>query len=337
MSLKIFNNQSILITGGTGSFGKSFLETLLNNYKCSRIILYSRDELKQSEIQNKYKNPNLRFFIGDVRDKERLNLAMRDVDIVVHAAAMKQIPASEYNPTECIKTNIYGAQNVIECCINNKVKKVIALSTDKAVSPINLYGATKLASDKLFVSANNIVGKENTKFAVVRYGNVIGSRGSVLPFFKKLIEKKTNHFPITDIEMTRFWFEMKDAIQFVINSFILMRGGEIFVPKIPSINILDLAKSLNDKYKIKIIGKRPGEKLHEVMCPKDEYEKVIEFKKYFVITPSISFGTAKNFDYFKSLRGEKGKKVKKNFEYHSGINDDFLNIKQIKALNKKYN
>ncbi len=337
MITKIFNKKSVLITGGTGSFGKSFLETLQKNFKCSRIILYSRDELKQSEIQNKYKDQNLRFFIGDVRDKERLNLAMRNVDIVVHAAAMKQIPASEYNPTECIKTNIYGAQNVIECCIKNKVKKVIALSTDKAVSPINLYGATKLASDKLFVSANNIVGKENTKFSVVRYGNVIGSRGSVLPFFKKLIKEKKNYFPITDREMTRFWFEMKDAIQFVLNSFVLMRGGEIFVPKIPSINMVDLAKSLNPNYKIKIIGKRPGEKLHEVMCPKDEYEKVIEFKKYFVITPSITFGSAKNFNYFKSLKGEKGKMVKKNFEYHSGINKDFLNINQIMKLNKKYN
>lgn len=336
MSSKIFNNKSVLVTGGTGSFGKSFLQTLLEKYKCSRIILYSRDELKQSQIQNTYNSPNLRFLIGDVRDTERLNLAMRDVDIVVHAAAMKQIPASEYNPTECIKTNIYGAQNVIECSIKNNVKKVLALSTDKAVSPINLYGATKLASDKLFVSANNIVGKQETKFSIVRYGNVIGSRGSVLPFFKKLIKENKKYFPITDLEMTRFWFEMSDAIKFVLDSISLMRGGEIFVPKIPSINIVDLAKSLDPKFKLKIIGKRPGEKLHEVMCPKDEYEKVIEFKKYFVITPSISFGLKKNYNYFKSLTGEKGSKVIKNFEYHSGINKDFLTLKEIKALNKKY-
>jgi UDP-N-acetylglucosamine 4,6-dehydratase/5-epimerase len=336
MSKKIFNQKSVLVTGGTGSFGKSFLEILLKKYKCSRIILYSRDELKQSQIQDKFKDTSLRFFIGDVRDKERLNLAMKDVDVVVHAAAMKQIPASEYNPTECIKTNIYGAQNVIECSIMNRVKKVIALSTDKAVSPINLYGATKLASDKLFVSANNIVGKQNTQFSVVRYGNVIGSRGSVLPFFKKLVEEKKNYFPITDVEMTRFWFEMPDAIKFVLDSFSLMRGGEIFVPKIPSINMVDLAKSLDSKFKIKVIGKRPGEKLHEVMCPKDEYEKVIEFKNYFVIMPSISFVSKKEYNYFTSLSGEKGKKVKKNFEYHSGINKDFLDIEQIKLLNKKY-
>ena len=218
----------------------------------------------------------------------------------------------------------------------NRVKKVIALSTDKAVSPINLYGATKLASDKLFVSANNIVGKQNTQFSVVRYGNVIGSRGSVLPFFKKLVEEKKNYFPITDVEMTRFWFEMPDAIKFVLDSFSLMRGGEIFVPKIPSINMVDLAKSLDSKFKIKVIGKRPGEKLHEVMCPKDEYEKVIEFKNYFVIMPSISFVSKKEYNYFTSLSGEKGEKVKKNFEYHSGINKDFLDIEQIKLLNKKY-
>lgn len=336
MSSKIFNGKSILITGGTGSFGKSFVKHLLEKYKCERIIIFSRDELKQFELQDKFKQSNLRFFIGDVRDKERLNIAMRDVDLVVHAAAMKQIPASEYNPTECIKTNISGAQNVIECCLDNKIEKVIALSTDKAVSPINLYGATKLASDKLFVAANNITGRGKTKFSVVRYGNVIGSRGSVLPFFKELIKKETGYFPITDVEMTRFWFEMPDAIKFVTDSFALMRGGEIFVPKIPSIKMIDLAKSLKPNYKITIIGKRPGEKLHEIMCPKDESEKVIEFNKYFIISPSTIFGKTLKYDYFKSVKGEKGKKVNRNFEYHSGNNHHFLNINQIKILNKKY-
>ena len=336
MISKILNNKSILITGGTGSFGKSFVTHLLKKYKLKKIIIFSRDELKQFELQNKLKENNLRFFIGDVSDKDRLNVAMKDVDIVVHAAAMKQIPASEYNPTECIKTNIIGAQNVIECCLNNKIERVIALSTDKAVSPINLYGATKLASDKLFVAANNITGKNKTKFSVVRYGNVIGSRGSVLPFFKNLLSNNTGYFPITDKEMTRFWFEMPDAIKFVTDSLKLMRGGEIFVPKIPSIKMVDLAKSLNSKFKIKIIGKRPGEKLHEVMCPQDESEKVVEFKNYFVISPSTIFGKILKHNYFKSLEGEKGKKVNKNFEYHSGNNRHFLKINEIKVLNRKY-
>ena len=327
MISKLLLNKSIFISGGTGSFGKNFIKKLLKNNSCKKIVIYSRDELKQFELKEFFNDSRLRFLIGDVRDKDRLNFALRDIDIVIHAAAMKQVPASEYNPTECINTNIIGAQ------INNNVEKVIGLSTDKAVNPINLYGATKLASDKLFVAANNIVGKHKTIFSVVRYGNVIGSRGSVLPFFKKIVNDRKGYFPITDLSMTRFWYQMKDAIKFVFDSLYLMKGGEIFVPKIPSIKIVDLARSLNPSLKIKIIGIRPGEKIHEVMCPKDEWDKTIEFKNYFIITPSITFGEKKRINYFKSISGNKGKKVKIFFEYSSGLNKKFLSIKEISKLN----
>ena len=325
----MFNKKSILITGATGSFGNAYTKFLLKNYDCERIIIFSRDELKQYEFSERFKSNKLRFFIGDVRDKDRLNQACRGVDYIVHAAAMKQVVASEYNPFECIKTNIQGANNLIEAAINNKVKKVIALSTDKAVNPINLYGSTKLASDKLFVAANNMVGKDKTIFSVVRYGNVVGSRGSVLPLFLKFNEEKRGYFPITEKEMTRFWFLMKDAINFVQHSFNEMQGGEIFVPKIPSIKIIDLAKTINPSFKLKYIGIRPGEKLDEIMCPKDESNKVIEFKKYFIIGPSIVIGT-KKINYQRSKKKEIGKKVYKNFEYNSGTNKHFLKISEIK-------
>jgi len=331
----MFDNKNVLITGGTGSFGQNFLKFLLKRYKCKRIVIFSRDELKQSEMHENYKNLELRFFLGDVRDKERVEAATREVDILIHAAAMKQVPASEYNPTECIKTNIIGAQNIIAAAIKNNIRKVIALSTDKAVNPINLYGATKLVSDKLFVAANNITGKYKTIFSVVRYGNVVGSRGSVLPFFKKLIEDNKNYFPITDPEMTRFWYEMDSAIKFVDKSLNLMKGGEIFVPKIKSIKIVDLAKSLNDKYKLKITGIRPGEKIHEIMCPTDESDRTIEFKDYFIITPSITFGKKKRINYFRNILGELGKKVEKNFEYSSDKNKEFMTIKEIKEINNR--
>jgi UDP-N-acetylglucosamine 4,6-dehydratase len=331
----MFDNKNVLITGGTGSFGQNFLKFLLKRYKCKRIVIFSRDELKQSEMHENYKNLELRFFLGDVRDKERVEAATREVDILIHAAAMKQVPASEYNPTECIKTNIIGAQNIIAAAIKNNISKVIALSTDKAVNPINLYGATKLVSDKLFVAANNITGKYKTIFSVVRYGNVVGSRGSVLPFFKKLIEDKTNYFPITDPEMTRFWYEMDNAIKFVDKSLNLMKGGEIFVPKIKSVKIVDLAKSLNDKYKLKITGIRPGEKIHEVMCPKEESDRTIEFKDYYIITPSITFGKKRSINYFRNILGELGKKVKKHFEYSSDKNKDFMTMKEIKEINSR--
>ena len=267
----MFNNKSILVTGGTGSFGKKFIKILLERYNPARVIIYSRDELKQFEMQQVFNQSCMRYFIGDVRDAERIKLATKNVDYVVHAAALKQVPAAEYNPMECIKTNVMGAQNVIDAAIANDVKKVIALSTDKAANPVNLYGATKLCSDKLFTAANNIVGKGNTRFAVVRYGNVVGSRGSVVPFFKKLIADGAKELPITDERMTRFWLKLEDGVDFVLKNFERMQGGEIFIPKIPSMRILDLAKAIAPEAKIKVIGIRPGEKLHEVMCPSDLY------------------------------------------------------------------
>ena len=329
--MSIFNNKTIFITGGTGSFGKKFIHNVLSKYKPKKIIVFSRDELKQFELQNtliKYKSI-LRFFIGDVRDKERLVTATKDVDFLIHAAALKQVVSSEYNPIETIKTNIYGAENVIKASLTNNIDKVIALSTDKAVNPINLYGATKFASDKLFVSANNIVGKNKSKFSIVRYGNVVNSRGSVIPLFKELIEEKNNFLPITDPEMTRFWITLDEGVNFVINSFKLMIGGETFVPKIPSIKITDLAKAIAPNLNQKIVGIRPGEKIHELMCPRDSSHQTIEFKKYFVITPSIEM--KHSFKTYKiSKNGEKGKIVDKNFEYESGSNRDYLSINQIK-------
>lgn len=328
----MFNNKSILITGATGSFGKKFINKIQKNYKAKKIIVYSRDELKQYDMQQIYNQKNMRFFIGDVRDFARLKLAMQDVDFVIHAAALKQVPAAEYNPMECIKTNINGAQNVIDAAIENKVKKVIALSTDKAANPINLYGATKLVSDKLFIAANNIVGRESTRFTVVRYGNVVGSRGSVVPFFKKLIERQADFIPITNTEMTRFWITLDKGIDFVLNSLQLMQGGEIFVPKIPSVRITDLAKAMAPNIKQKIIGIRPGEKIHEIMCPKDDQHLTFEFKDYYVITPSIKFNKLSN-NFKKNKNGQIGKKVSKDFEYSSGTNKNFLNIDEIIKVN----
>src|SRR3990167_1173573 len=261
----MFNDKSILITGGSGSFGKKLMKTALARYKPRRLIVYSRDELKQFEMQQEFTAPEMRFFIGDVRDLERLKQAMRGVDIVVHAAALKQVPAAEYNPMECIKTNIHGAENVINAALENNIEKVIALSTDKAANPINLYGATKLVSDKLFVAANNIAGGHQTRFAVVRYGNVVGSRGSVVPFFKKLIADGAKELPITAPRMTRFWVPLQEGVDLVFKSFERMHGGEIFVPKIPSARMIDLASAMAPNLPTKIIGIRPGEKLHEIM------------------------------------------------------------------------
>ena len=266
----MFNNKSILITGGTGSFGNRFVSTILKKFKPKKLIIYSRDELKQSLMNQKFpkeKYKCMRYFIGDVRDEARLKLAMQDVDYVVHAAALKQVDVAEYNPMECVKTNIGGAENIVKAAMETKVSKVIALSTDKASDPINLYGATKLTSDKIFVSSNNIVGeKRDIKFSVVRYGNVVGSRGSVIPIFKNLIERGTKELPITDEKMTRFWITLNQSVDFVLKSFERMQGGEIFVPKIPSIRMVDLAKAMAPNLKIKIIGIRPGEKLHEKLC-----------------------------------------------------------------------
>lgn len=327
----MFNDKSILITGGTGSFGKMFIKMVLQKYKPRRVIVFSRDELKQFEMMRTYNDECMRYFIGDVRDRDRLMTAMDDVDYVIHAAALKQVPAAEYNPMECIKTNINGAQNVIDACLASGVKKVIALSTDKAANPVNLYGATKLASDKLFVAANNIVGEKETRFSVVRYGNVVGSRGSVVPFFKKLIAEGATELPVTDERMTRFWLKLEDGVEFVLKNFQRMQGGEIFIPKIPSMRILDLVKAIAPAARIKIIGIRPGEKLHEVMCPADLYYDTVEFPDHFVIKPSIKFSYA--VDYTTNLLGEEGKLVCDGFDYNSGNNPHFLTVEQLREMN----
>ena len=328
----MFNNKNILITGGTGSFGKKYTEIILKKYKPNKIIIYSRDELKQYEMAQDFNNQCMRYFIGDVRDGKRLDEAMQDVNFVIHAAALKHVPVAEYNPMECIKTNINGAQNVIESAIKNKVEKVIALSTDKASSPINLYGATKLASDKLFVAANNMVGKNKTRFAVVRYGNVVGSRGSVIPFFNKLIKDEVKELPITDINMTRFLITLEDGVEFVLNNFKRMHGGEIFVPKIPSIKIVDLAKALAPNLSYKIIGIRPGEKLHEVMITADD--RVIEFDNYYVITPTIQFNHI--VDFLINAQGKNGKNIGIGFEYNSGNNSEWLTKNKFLDMAKEF-
>src|SRR3990167_1553416 len=328
----MFDNKVILVTGGTGSFGRAFVKVILQRYKPRRLIIFSRDELKQFDMHNEYNHPALRYFIGDVRDSERLVQAMSGVDYVVHAAALKQVPAAEYNPMECIKTNVYGAENVIKAAIKCEVKRVIALSTDKAANPINLYGATKLASDKLFVAANNIVGDHDIRFSVVRYGNVVGSRGSVLPYFNKLLAQGIKELPVTDERMTRFWIALSQGVEFVIKSFERMHGGEIFVPKIPSVRIVDLVKSLNENLAYKIIGIRPGEKLHEVMCPADDSHLTLEFDDHYVITPNINFGHY--VDYTINKCGKKARPVPGGFEYTSGSNPVFLSVEEIQELNK---
>ena len=327
----MFNNKSILITGGTGSFGKKFIEIVLKRFTPKKVIVFSRDELKQFEMQQVFNASCMRYFIGDVRDEARLKQAMYQVDYVVHAAALKQVPAAEYNPMECIKTNINGAQNVINAAIAAGVKKVIALSTDKAANPINLYGATKLASDKLFTAANNLVGDRETRFAVVRYGNVVGSRGSVVPFFKKLIAEGAKELPVTDPRMTRFWLRLEDGVELVLKGFQRMQGGEIFVPKIPSMRILDLAEAIAPGVPTNIIGIRPGEKLHEVMCPSDMFYETLDFEDHFVIKPSIEFG--ENIDYTRNKLGEVGHPVPDGFEYSSGTNDVFLTVEELRAMN----
>jgi UDP-N-acetylglucosamine 4,6-dehydratase len=328
---RMFNDKTILITGGTGSFGKQFTKTILERYNPKKVIIFSRDELKQFEMAQKFNQNCMRYFIGDVRDRDRLIMAMRGVDYVIHAAALKQVPAAEYNPMECIKTNVYGAENVIHAALANNVQKVIALSTDKAANPINLYGASKLASDKLFVAANNIAGTDPTRFSVVRYGNVVGSRGSVVPFFRNLIDKGTDHLPITDERMTRFWITLQQGVDFVLKGFERMHGGELFVPKIPSIRIVDLAKAMAPTLPQKIIGIRPGEKLHEVMCPGDDSHLSLEFDDHYVIRPTIQF--TYHVDFTTNKLGETGRPVEQGFEYNSGRNPHFLTIDEINRIN----
>jgi len=327
-----FNNKVMLITGGTGSFGQKYIEILLKKFKPKKIIIFSRDEQKQYEMAQIFSPddyPCLRYFIGDVRDKARVLRACASVDIIIHAAAMKHVIASEYNPTECIATNIKGANNVIDAAIYNNVEKVIALSTDKAANPINLYGATKLCSDKLFIAANNLSGKHKTRFSVVRYGNVINSRGSVIPHFRKLIQEGVKKLPITDINMTRFVIRLDQGVNFVLSALFSMSGGEIFVPKIPSLNIIDLVTCMAGKGQYEIIGIRPGEKLHEVMIPREESLNCIDMNEYYIIQPMFSWW---NTDQLKLSIGNKGKAVSKSFEYSSYSNKDFLTVQGIKSI-----
>lgn len=327
----MFNGKSIFISGGTGSFGRKFIRILLERYQPKRVVVFSRDELKQYEMQQEFNEPCMRFFLGDVRDADRLHQGMRGIDYVVHAAALKHVPAAEYNPTEFIRTNVNGAENIIAAAIANGVKGVIALSTDKAASPINLYGATKLLSDKLFVAANNIAGDQATRFAVVRYGNVAGSRGSIVPFFNKLIARGASELPITDVRMTRFWITLEHGVDFVMKSFARMQGGEVFVPKIPSIRIVDLAQAMAADLPHKLVGIRPGEKLHELMVPLDDARMTLEFADHYTIVPSIRFNNV-DADFSLDGLGEQGRAVADEFEYRSDTNPHFLTVEQIAAL-----
>ena len=319
--MNYLKGKVILVTGGTGSFGKKFIRKALT-LNVKKIIVFSRDELKQYEMKQEFNDDRIRFFIGDVRDKDRLYRAFDGVDIVIHAAAMKHVDACEYNPFEAVKTNIHGAQNIIEAAIDRGVEKVIALSTDKACSPVNLYGATKLASDKLFVAANAYVGEKKTRFAVVRYGNVVGSRGSVVPFFKKI--KHTGRVPITDERMTRFWITLEQGVQFVLDNLERMQGGEIFVPKIPSMNIMDLAKAIAPECDVEIVGIRPGEKLHEAMIMEDDARHTLEFDSYYVIQPELTWWAQGQ------LNG--GKSLPEGFAYTSDNNTDWLTVGQLQEL-----
>jgi UDP-N-acetylglucosamine 4,6-dehydratase len=333
----MFSSKIILVTGGTGSFGNQCVRHLLKKSKAKKIIIFSRDELKQYEMLNQltyegYDKTRLRFLLGDVRDKSRLSLSFREVDTVIHTAALKQIPAAEYNPQECINTNINGANNIILSAIEQGVKKVIALSTDKACSPINLYGATKLAADKLFVSGNYLGGKNGTIFSIVRYGNVLNSRGSIIPLYNKLISENQKTLPLTDENMSRFFIGLEEGVEFVLNCFERMQGGEIFIPKLPTIYIKDIIKAFNKNYRI--IGIRPGEKLHEVLCSREESHMVYEFKKHYVIKPTLWEGSVKNYKIDK--KNEVGKKVNSSFEYNSQNNKFILNVNQIKNLLSKF-
>lgn len=323
------DGQTILVTGGTGSFGKSFIKKVIQNHKPKKVIVYSRDELKQYEMQQEleqFDSAPVRFFIGDIRDRDRLNLAVRGVDIIVHAAALKQVPAAEYNPMECIQTNVIGAENVVRASIDNNIKKVIALSTDKAANPINLYGASKLASDKIFIAGNNISGETGTRYSVVRYGNVFGSRGSVIPFFNKLRDEKAEFIPITDERMTRFWITLSQGVDFVLSSLEMMKGGEVFVPKIPSMKITDLAEIIAPGIPHKNVGIRPGEKLHEMMVPVDDGRSTHEMDDRYVLEPSFKFWEASAERYGDYPKVEEG------FKYTSDNNKEWLSEDELKQL-----
>lgn len=332
----MFDGKSVLVTGGTGSFGRRFIATVLARFKPRRLIVFSRDELKQFDMQSEevYQAPCMRFFLGDVRDEPRLLQAFSDVDYVVHAAALKQVPAAEYNPFESIKTNINGAQNVISAALATGVSRVIGLSTDKACNPINLYGATKLAADKLFVAANNIVGPRKTRFAIVRYGNVVGSRGSILPVFQRLIDEGAHALPITDPRMTRFWLTLQEGVDFVLEAFARMQGGEIFVPRIPSARVVDIAAALAPQLDRTVIGIRPGEKLHESMVASDDAHLTLRFPTHYVIRPTILF--SEPHDYARDGRGAAGRPVEPDFEYNSATNERFLSVDELRSLFGSY-
>lgn len=320
--MSVIDNKVILVTGGTGSFGNKFAETILDNHDPESVRIFSRGEKLQDDMRQKFNDDRLRFFIGNVRDRNRLYRAMNGVDIVVHAAALKQVPACEYNPIEAVRTNVDGAVNVIDAALDNHVEKVMAISTDKAVHPVNLYGATKMTAEKLFVQANSYSGKKDTKFSCVRYGNVIGSRGSVIPLFKK--QKKQGILTITDPNMTRFWLTLEQGVNFVIDSIGKMQGGEIFIPKIPSMKITDLADAIAPEAEIKIIGIRPGEKIHETLLTADESRHSLEFEDIFVIEPELSYWNKKNYS--------KGKKPQDGFTYSSDNNSEWLSEDELKKI-----
>jgi UDP-N-acetylglucosamine 4,6-dehydratase len=325
-----FNNKTVFVTGGTGSFGRQFVRSVLQRFKLRKLIIFSRDELKQYEMQAaldaEFGHRELRFFIGDVRDVDRLEMAMRGVDYVIHAAALKQVPTAEYNPIECIRTNVYGAENIVTAALRCNVEKIIALSTDKAASPINLYGASKLCSDKIFIAANNLSGDIGTRFSVVRYGNVLGSRGSVVPLFLRLVREGAKEIPITDPRMTRFWITLKQGIEFVLSSMDMMQGGEIFVPKIPSMEIGELADVLAPGLKHNVVGIRPGEKLHETMITTDDARRTVELDDRYVIQPDFSYWRAMDYEY------KNASPVSRDFHYSSDNNKLWLDGDELRKL-----
>jgi UDP-N-acetylglucosamine 4,6-dehydratase len=327
----LFDNQSILVTGGTGSFGRRFIKTILERYNARRLIVFSRDEYKQSVMQERYDDPALRYFLGDIRDRNRLMQAMEGVDIVVHAAALKQVPALEYNPAEAIKTNVLGTENVVEAALAHNVAKVIALSTDKAAAPVNLYGATKLTAEKIAISANNFAGQRDTRLSVVRYGNVIGSRGSVIPLFQRLLAEGAAEFPVTDPNMTRFLLTLQQSVDFVIDCSARMWGGETFIPRIPSATIGTIAESISPGMPQKVVGIRPGEKLHEVLCLPDTAWQTVEFDRHYVVKPSFKFNRI-DVDYLTAANGEQGRPVEGDFSYNSRDNDDYMSAQELRDL-----
>lgn len=321
----IIDGKSVLITGGTGSFGRNFAESILKKYSPKKVIIYSRDEYKQAVMAQELIDPRLRFFIGDVRDLPRLQMAMREVAVVIHAAAMKHVPVAEYNPMECVKTNVIGAENVVQAAIDNRVARVVALSTDKACNPINLYGATKLASDKIFVASNNLSGNVGTRFSVVRYGNVVGSRGSVIPYFRNLIAQGADQLPITDERMTRFWITLEQGVSFVLTSLEMMQGGELYVPKIKSMSIVDLARVMAPKLPHKVVGIRPGEKLHEVMITEDDARNTRDLGDRYVVEPTV-------VEWPYAGYADRGTSVPENFRYASDNNPDWLDAKSLATM-----